>query len=286
MPTRLVLGATGGVGHWVVESLISRGENVRVMVRDPAKISGQLPTTGIEIVVGDALNAADDMRSSSGDATIFHCVNVPYQEWSAKAIPMLENTVSAAMSNKAKIVFPGNVYVFGHARTDFVKEDHPMDAHTRKGKLRIRMEEMLAASWRKDHVEYTIVRMPDFYGPYVPNVIYADVFKNALSGKTMTWYGKLDIPFEFSYIQDAGEGMVIAGLDATTAGETYHLPGYEPTTPRTWLDKIAAEAGTKPKIRTISPSLVSLYGLVNPLAREFREMFYLREERLILDQRV
>lgn len=279
----LVLGATGGSGYWAAEKLLARGEPVRLLVRNPSKLGELASNRSVEVVRGDALSATDVRKAAEGASSIFHSVNVPYQEWNRKAVPMLENTLAAAKATGAKIVFPENVYVFGHAMTEFVREDHPMRPHTRKGRLRVQMEQRLAKAYKDEGVPYTIVRMPDFYGPHIPNPIYASIFRNALGGRPMTWYGSLDIPFEFIYAEDVGEGLVMAGLDSSTAGETYHLPGSAPTTPRAWLNLITTTAGTKPKVRTISSKLVALAGLVNPLAREFREMLYLRKERFLLD---
>ncbi len=278
----LVLGATGGIGHSVVENLVQRGENVRALVRDPSRVK-DWSTGKVELVKGDALKIEDVTEASQGVTSIFHCVNVPYQEWNTKAIPMLENTIAAAKLNKAKIMFPGNVYVFGHVHTDTVGEDQPFAPHTAKGKLRVRMEQMLNQSWRSDSVPYTIVRFPDFYGPYVLNPLYGQIFQNALIGKPMRWYGRLDVPIEFCYIEDAAEALVTAGLSATTSGETYHVPGPGVTTPKEWLDEVRTVAGTQSKIRTTPGYVVTLAGIFNPLAREFREMLYLKEERLILN---
>jgi len=278
----LVLGATGGSGYWAAQKLIARGERVRLLVRDPSKIPEVAKGERVEAVRGDALNEEDVRGAAEGASTIFYCVNSPYNLWTRLAVPMLETTISVAKEVGAKIVFPGNVYVFGHVNTEFVKEDHPRDPHTKKGKIRVQLERMVDAAWKNDGVPYTLVRMPDFYGPHVPNPIYADVFRNALSGKPMPFYGKLDSPFECVYIEDVGEALATAGLDPTTAGESYHLPGI-PTTGREWLTLVAREAGTSPRIRAIPPFMVGLVGLWNPLAREFHEMLYLKRERLLLD---
>ncbi len=218
----------------MVENLVQRGENVRALVRDPSRVK-DWSTGKVELVKGDALKIEDVTEASQGVTSIFHCVNVPYQEWNTKAIPMLENTIAAAKLNKAKIMFPGNVYVFGHVHTDTVGEDQPFAPHTAKGKLRVRMEQMLSQSWRSDSVPYTIVRFPDFYGPHVLNPLYGQIFQNALLGKPMRWYGRLDVPIEFCYIEDAAKALVTAGLSATTNGETYHVPGPGVTTPKEWL---------------------------------------------------
>ncbi|MBB4001234.1 SDR family oxidoreductase [Aurantimonas endophytica] len=66
--TILVTGATGTVGRNVVEQLISRGADVRALVRDPAK--ADLPGK-VEVVQGDLLDV-DSMRSAlSGVSTLF-----------------------------------------------------------------------------------------------------------------------------------------------------------------------------------------------------------------------
>ncbi len=280
----LVLGATGGIGHATAATLVARGEPVRVLVRDPERFRQGWPDAkGIEVIVGDALVAEDVLRAVQGVRTIFHCVNVPYPEWSAKVRPMLDHSISAALATGARIVFPGNVYVFGHAQTPFVSESHPMNPCSRKGELRLQMERHLEEMRSSRGLDYTIVRMPDFYGPYVVNRLYADLFRNAIRGRSMSWYGDLDVPFEFLFIPDGGGAMVQAGLDPNSGGQTYHVPGPTVTTPRAFLQLIADAAGRGSKPHQVSPWIVSLAGIGSPVAREFREMMYLRQERFILD---
>lgn len=49
--TTLVTGATGNTGRHVVTELVSRGERVRALTRDPARAAGRLPA-GVELVTG------------------------------------------------------------------------------------------------------------------------------------------------------------------------------------------------------------------------------------------
>jgi nucleoside-diphosphate-sugar epimerase len=280
----LVLGATGGIGHWTAVKLVELGEPVRVLVRDPARFQNSWPEAkGVEVVAGDALVAEDVRRASKDVTTVFHCVNVPYPEWAAKALPMLENSISAAQAVGARVVFPGNVYVFGHAGADVVREDHPMEPHTRKGRLRLKMEQRLEELHRSQGLPFTIVRMPDFYGPFVVNQLYAQVFRNALHGRSMPWYGDLDVPSEFLFIPDGGAAMVRAGLDPSSNGETYHVPGAGVITPREFLALVAKTAGSRSRPRAVPGWMVALVGVFNAEAREFREMMYLKRERFILD---
>ncbi|USX29433.1 NmrA/HSCARG family protein [Oxalobacteraceae bacterium OTU3CINTB1] len=66
--TILVTGATGRVGRQVVQQLVSRGADVRVLVRDPSK--AVFPSS-VEIVKGDLLDI-DSLRSAfKGVGTLF-----------------------------------------------------------------------------------------------------------------------------------------------------------------------------------------------------------------------
>ena len=66
--TILVTGATGRVGHHVVDQLAKRGANVRVLTRDPSKAN--VPA-GVEVAQGDLLDI-DALRSAfNGVSTLF-----------------------------------------------------------------------------------------------------------------------------------------------------------------------------------------------------------------------
>jgi uncharacterized protein YbjT (DUF2867 family) len=66
--TILVTGASGNVGHHVVEQLLKRGADVRALVRDPAK--ADFPA-GVTVVQGDLLDP-DSLRGAfSGVSTLF-----------------------------------------------------------------------------------------------------------------------------------------------------------------------------------------------------------------------
>jgi uncharacterized protein YbjT (DUF2867 family) len=66
--TILVTGASGTVGRQIVEQLVKRGADVRVLIRDPAKAN--FPA-GVAAVKGDLLDV-DSLRSAfSGISTLF-----------------------------------------------------------------------------------------------------------------------------------------------------------------------------------------------------------------------
>lgn len=66
--TILVTGATGRVGGHVVQQLVQRGADVRVLVRDPAK--ADFPA-GVEVVQGDLLDVDAVRAAFNGVRTLF-----------------------------------------------------------------------------------------------------------------------------------------------------------------------------------------------------------------------
>ncbi len=66
--TILVIGATGRVGRHVVDQLLQRDAQVRVLTRDPAKAS--FPA-GVEVVQGDLLDIHGLRAAFSGISTLF-----------------------------------------------------------------------------------------------------------------------------------------------------------------------------------------------------------------------
>ncbi|WP_027057414.1 SDR family oxidoreductase [Mesorhizobium loti] len=83
--TILVTGATGNVGRNVVEQLVNRGADVRVLVRDPSKAN--FPA-GVEVAQGDLLDV-DALRSAfSGVSTLFLLNGVVADEYTQALVAL------------------------------------------------------------------------------------------------------------------------------------------------------------------------------------------------------
>lgn len=280
----LIIGFTGGIGRATAKALIENGESVVALVRNLQKAEKYAQgLSGIELIQGDAANLSDIEKALENCSTLFYCANVPYPNWQSEARELLSVSITAAINKKAKLVFPGNVYVFGKAQQSLVNEGHPHAALTKKGKIRIEMEQMLVRANKESGLRYSIVRMPDFYGPFVINGFYDKIFQNALRGKKLQWFGGLNVPIELIYIEDGGEAMALAGLSSKGDGMQFNVPGYSETTAKKFLKEISKQAGKHSKISSINIEFfVALAGLFNPMAKEFKEMMYLKRERLIM----
>src|SRR3954470_18629656 len=162
----LVLGATGGIGGEVARQLRDTGWRVRALKRG---LERDELRDGIEWMRGDAMNAEDVKRAARGTKVIVHAVNPPgYRKWSQLVLPMIDNTIAAAIAEEATVVLPGTVYNYGPDAFPTLSEESPQKPLTRKGAIRVEMERRLqAASHAGSRV--IIVRAGDFFGPKVGN---------------------------------------------------------------------------------------------------------------------
>jgi dihydroflavonol-4-reductase len=85
----LVTGATGFVGWHVARALLERGDSVRALARDPAKLR-ELP--GVQGVPGDLRDSASLERAVEGCSVVFH-VAADYRLWTREPEEMYRSNV-------------------------------------------------------------------------------------------------------------------------------------------------------------------------------------------------
>jgi nucleoside-diphosphate-sugar epimerase len=283
--THLVLGGTGSIGRGVVKTLSDMGLKSRVMFRNKSKVEKMLyGLENVDLVEGDASNPESVLKALDGASSLFYCINIPYPEWKGKAKNLLDISITAAVKTNAKLIFTGNVYVYGLARYNPVDEKHPKKPIAKKGVIRLEMEESLKRASEKRGLKYAIIRMPDFYGPYVINGFSEKIFMNALQGKPLQWIGDKGVETEYIYIEDAAKATVDAGLSEKSTGLEYNVPACSPITTGDFLERIVSMSGKNSKIKILNSNLTfTLLGLFNPMIHEVKEMLYLKRKRLILD---
>jgi nucleoside-diphosphate-sugar epimerase len=275
----VVFGATGGAGGAIVRDLVARGKRVRAVTRS----GGSDVSDGVEVVRADAADKAGARAACAGAAVVYHAVNVPYPAWTETLPPVMDGLIDAAGAAGATLVYADNLYAYGPVDRPMT-EEMPSEATTRKGQLRARLAETLLAAHRAGTVRAAIGRGSDYYGPGVRQSAAGErLFPAVLSGGKAMWAGSLDQPHSLTFIDDFAQVLVTLGEREEAWGQVWHAPPAEPLTGRQFIELAFAEAGKPPKVGTVSPLMIRLVGLVNPMIRELGELVYEFEAPFVLD---
>ncbi len=287
--TVLVLGATGGIGGEVARQLCAAGWQVRALRRGQAEAS--VTQDGITWLRGDAMNRDDVLAAARGCAVLIHAVNPPgYRRWAELVLPMVENTIAAARASGATIVLPGTVYNYGPDAFPLLREDSPQRPTTRKGKIRVALERRLEEATRDGGCRVLVVRSGDFFGPHAGNSWLAQgLVRPGRPVSSVYDPARRGVGHAWAYLPDVARAMVelLARRDALPPFAAFHLAGHWDATGAEIQDAIcrvvARRTGRTPKRRAFPWWLI---GLVSPFVttlREMREMRYLWQEPVRLD---
>lgn len=282
--TALVLGATGGIGGEMVATLLRRGWRVRALARDPARAAAQWPT-GLaqpEWVAGDALDASSVVAAARGAALIVHAVNPPgYRNWETLVLPMLESTIQAAEASGARIVLPGTVYNYGPDAFPEIAEGAPQHPLTRKGAIRVQMEQQLRAAAQRG-VRTLIVRAGDFFGPRARNNWFSQgLVKPGQALAAISDPGRRGVGHQWAYLPDVAETIVrlVEREGELAVFDTFHMNGHWDAD-GTQMQAAIRRASGQPAlpVKRFPWWLLTLASPFVPMFRELREMRYLWQQ--------
>ena len=274
----VVLGATGGIGFALVEELVERGHRVRAVSR-----SGRAPA-GAEGFEADISSVAGAKAAASGGVVVYHAAQPEYTRWAEEFPAMTEAITEGAATVGAKLVFADNLYMYGPESQQPLTEETPQKAAGKKGKVRIRMAEMLLEAHRAERLRVAIGRASDYYGPGGTGTIAGDtVFGAALAGKTVRWPGSLDTPHQFNYLPARARALATLGERDEADGEVWHLPAAEPIKARRFLDLVSSETGKPVKASPTPRFMIRAIGLFSPFVRELAETTYQFEKPFYAD---
>ncbi|MBS4210039.1 SDR family NAD(P)-dependent oxidoreductase [Bacillus sp. FJAT-50079] len=279
MKKALVLGASGGIGYALVRELTARGIEVIAFSRGEEKLNALFQHEAqVTIFPGDVLVEREVIEAADGVDVIFHAVSFPYQEWNEKHPSCMEIIIKTAKMREAKIAFVDNIYAYGRQSQIEVYEDTKKEPHTKKGKIRLSMENRLKGSG----VPFLIVHMPDLYGPNAENTILHETLKNVVQNKTANYVGHLKIAREFLFTLDGAKALVELALREDAYNQNWNIPSAHPIIGEEIIEILRQETGYKKPIRMVSKTMIRIIGIFQPFMKEMVEMMYLTEDPVIL----
>ena len=289
----LVIGVTGSFGGHAAAALVRHGWSVRALARDPAaarvKAGARMP---IDWVAGDAMEAGDVARAAAGASVIVHAANPPgYRNWRGLVLPMMAATIAAAQASGARIVLPGNVYNYAPDSGADIAETAPQRPATRKGRIRVEMEQRLQEATRpaptRRAVKALVLRAGDYFGPAAPNSALGWLTTRR-GGRVRSVYapGPVEVGHACAYLPDLAETLArLLDREADLADfESFHFAGH-------WLargDELAqairrASGDAAIPLKPFPWAMVQALSPFNETFRELLEMRYLWRRPIGLD---
>jgi dihydroflavonol-4-reductase len=187
----LVTGATGKVGNSIASALLERGDEVRVLVRDPDRANAVLPS-GVEAVRGDVTQPNTLGPAVEGCELVFNAMGLPEQWFADEGIFDRVNAVGSG--DLAKAAQAAGVRRFVHTSTNDVFHadqgasfdeselaDYPKGTAYERSKQRA--EELVLS--HRDGMEVVILNPTGVYGPgpSTSSTLEEGMFKPLVKGR-------------------------------------------------------------------------------------------------------
>jgi nucleoside-diphosphate-sugar epimerase len=274
-PGVLVLGAGGRLGAACISAFAQAGWRVHAQARRPL---ADLPE-GAVAVATDVADTDALVRAAAGAVAVVYAVNPPYTDWDASLLPLARLGMDVAERLGARFMLPGNVYNFGSGMPPVLDEDTPMRADTVKGRLRVALEDEMAA---RPGLRSVVIRAGDFFGAGTGSWLDLAIAKSIGRGR-LVYPGPLDRVHAWAYLPDLARAFVAVAArdDELPRAERLHFAGHALTGAEflASVERAAATIGLSPgrawRHGGMPWPLLRIGGLVVPMLRELSRMAYL-----------
>ncbi len=273
--TVLILGARGRLGSALAYAFAQRAWTVLTHVRDK-KPSGARLEIAADARDPSAIVATAHALGYSQVDVVINAWNPVYTKWSTDALPLNASAIDVARSLNATLLFPGNVYNFGATMPAELTAGTAQAAETRKGRIRIAMEEQLATA-AKSGLQSIVIRAGDFFGCQSGSWFDLVIAKDSARGKLVA-PGSLDIPHPWAYVPDLAQTFVnvAEARDQFDRFERIHFSGHQVSL-REVILAIERASGRTYKIGKLPWPFIRAFSFAVPMWREIAELRYLWE---------
>jgi nucleoside-diphosphate-sugar epimerase len=276
----LIVGANGRLGQVLASAFAEAGWQVAAHVR---REPGGPARPGLRFVrapLGDPAALAEETGSAD---IVVHAANPPYTRWKRESMILAHGAMDTARRLHAVLMFPGNVYNFGARMPELLEESAPQSPTTRKGRLRVEVEQALREAARAG-LRVAVLRAGDFFGGPGRGAWFDLMMVQPLRSGRVVYPGRTDVVHAWAYLPDLARAFVmVAERHAGLAQfDVLHFPGHNVTGARMieCIDAAARRLGLidpDARLRVGSMPWLALRagGLIVPMWREVAELRYL-----------
>jgi nucleoside-diphosphate-sugar epimerase len=264
-----VLGAAGRLGFAAAAAFRDAGWSVKGLVRPG---SGWRAPRGIEAV--ETIDRAVAVEAGRGMDVVLNALNPEFTGWATHALPLTYSAIEIAETAGATLMFPGNVYNYGPDMPELLDEQTPMRPSSRKGKLRVQMEERLREASDRG-MRTVVLRAGDFFGHGRGSWFDLVIMREMNKGR-IRYPGPLPLMHAWAYLPDLVSTFLrLAEMRAQfDAFETFGFPGHA-VTGQEFVEAVARAAKRPLQVRQVQWWTIHSFGRLFAMGRELSEMGYL-----------
>lgn len=266
----------------LAKELAKYTNRIRLVSRHPKKVNET-----DELFPLDVKDLSQIEKAVSGSEVVYVTIGFDYnlKVWQQTWPPFIQSVIKACISNHAKLVFFDNVYPYAKSAIPHMTEASPWQPPSKKGEVRKNVDEMIMQEVNAKNLTAMIVRAADFYRPDTDKSFLVEtVVKNMLKGKKAQAFGDISKIHTYTFTPDAGKATALLGNTSDAYNQVWHLPTTkEKLTTKHWIELVAKELETEPRIQKVPTWMLYILGLFIPELKEFPEMMYQNEVDYIFD---
>lgn len=242
----LVTGGYGLIGHNVIKRLQDLKHHTSIV--DTKTTYGIIPQSEIDYLMEERMKKiAPDTVISSNDITNADAMDAVFESFKPEVLIHMasfprQKVVNANPQNGADVMMRGLINLLESAKahgvrrfvyisssmvygdfTDQVTEDAICNPQGQYGIMKLAGEWLVKDYARRTGMEYVIIRPSAVYGPLdVEDRVVAKFMLTAMRGETLKVNGASET-LDFTYVDDAADGIVAAALEVGAANDTYNI---------------------------------------------------------------
>jgi nucleoside-diphosphate-sugar epimerase len=245
----LVTGATGLVGHHVVQRATLEGQAVRVLVREPGR-AREFEARGVEAVTGDLGDPLSLSQAVQGVDAIVHCAAKvgdwgPVADYRKVNVEGLKGLLDAALSEGSlkRFVHVSSLGVYparDHYGTDESETPDPdgIDGYTLS---KFEAERLVLDYIREKSLQGVVLRPGFIYGPYDRTVL--PKLLDRIHSGVFAYLGGKDKLMNNTYVLNLVEAIFLALHRDDAVGEVFNIRDGRSVSKGEFVETICRESG-------------------------------------------